>query len=201
MRLNRARWALGVLAGAALLLATARLPDRAGMTAIYVLLGVIPGAALTLLFRPATRLLSAIVLGLAIGPLASGLAGWGLLALGVPIRIAFALTAGAGLAMLAAARPAPAEVRNDAAELSLSPSVFLGALLAVLVIAPPLFNPWISMRGDAWTHSGIVWQIAERGVPAAEPRFGIPCHYVDPALFLAMMSAARAMRRSGSCRC
>ena len=52
------RWALGTLTGMALLAAGALLPGRAGMTALFVLLGVIPGLGLTLLLRPATRLFS-----------------------------------------------------------------------------------------------------------------------------------------------
>jgi len=194
--MTRARAPIATLALAGALAAAATLPGRAGLTALYVLIAVLPGVGLAGTLRPRTTPVATWVLGLAIGPLAAGLAGWGLLGLGVPIRAAALAVGAAGVALMVLAslvRPADAAARADAAELALPGPLALGAVLAVMVLTPPLFNPWISMRGDAWTHAGIVWQIVERGVPAMEPRFaGISCHYVWILhVALALLSAVR----------
>src|SRR5262249_20423331 len=61
--------------------------------------------------------------------------------------------------------------------------------IAVAVALPFLVNRYVPVRGDAWTHAGLVWEIVHRGLPPEDPRFaGSPLHYVwFFHLFLALL--------------
>src|SRR5262249_34344556 len=53
-------------------------------------------------------------------------------------------------------------------------SLGLGAVVAL----PALVNRYVPIRGDAWTHAGLVWEIVQRGIPPEDPRFaGLALNY------------------------
>jgi hypothetical protein len=132
-------------------------------------------------------------LGLALSPLVATAAAVPLMRAGVELRSSASVVVAFGIVLIAAAelvrrrspgmRPAESPRRADAPDLHGTPDgtfVLLWSLaLAAVVAIPPLVNRYVPVRGDAWTHAGIVWEIIVRGVPPEDPRFaGLPINYV-----------------------
>jgi len=147
----------------------------------YLALGLLPGLAAADLLAPRTRLALRLALGLALAPLVASVLAWVLIAFRVEMatasRIVFA--AAALLVMgLARRRTPPTAIADDDPGALPAGAWAIGLGLALLVAIPPLVNAYIRVRGDTWTHAGIVMTILERGVPPEDPRFaGIPLHY------------------------
>lgn len=166
-----ARWAPPWLAG------------WAADLAAYPLLGLLPGLALADTLLPAASRLGRLSLAFALAPLVAATAGWLLVAAGLDLaQAASAIAWAAGLLWVAAGagRRRVAEA-TAAGEESGVPRLawMLAAGLGVVVLLPPALNPYIAVRGDTWTHAGIVVRILERGLPPEDPRFAaIPLHYV-----------------------
>ena len=36
---------------------------------------------------------------------------------------------------------------------------------------PPLIDRWVVVHSDGWVHTGLVWELLERGFPPEDPRF------------------------------
>src|SRR5262245_12168216 len=157
------------------------LPGAAGDVSSFVWLGVFPGLALARLFLPAAPAGTRWTLGLALSPLAASVAGWALIAAGQPLTLAARMVAlgswivfaGGEVRALDAGDRAEAEAPND----RVAWAWLLGA--ALFVALPVLVNPWTRVRSDTWVHAGIVFDIAERGLPPQDPRFaGLQLNYV-----------------------
>ena len=184
------------------------LPGIPGAVALYPLLGVLPGLALAELVPLAEGALARWALALAVAPLVSTTAAFGLMEAGLSLAVAArAVAIGAWAVWLAlrlrrarrrGAAPAPAGAR-----FAVTFAIGAGAVIAAVM----LLNPWIRVRGDAWIHGGIIWQILERGIPPEDPRFaGLPLQYVwffnyfiallsslrggDPFVFMGLVNAA-----------
>ncbi len=175
--------------------------------ALYPLMGVVPGLALAEALPLARGTIARWALALSVAPLVSAASAWGLMQAGVSLPVAARVVAAGGwvlwLAVAWLRRPRPLEA--SAAGGTRFAAVF--ALIAGATIASVMvLNPWIRVRGDAWTHAGIVWQILERGIPPEDPRFaGLPLQYVwffnlfialltsfgagDPFLFMGLANA------------
>jgi hypothetical protein len=88
---------------------------------------------------------------------------------------------GAGLAWIGlelGARHFETEV-DPGEEKWLRRALMLAAGFAALVAIPPLLDPWILARSDAWVHGSLVWELLDRGFPPEDPRFaGLTLNYV-----------------------
>jgi hypothetical protein len=170
------------------------LPGSAGAWALYPALGLFPGLAAACLLPLEGGAVARLALGLAVAPLVSAVAGWALVAAGVPLPIAARAVAVAGWAAWAALAWRGPRVAKDGAREPGARFALLWALGAALTVGLTLFcNPYLRVRSDAWTHAGIVWEILERGIPPQDPRFaGMPLNYVwFFNLFIAMASTLR----------
>lgn len=162
--------------------------------AAYPLLGVLPGLALSDTLLPAASRFTRLSLALALAPLVVAAAGWLLLGAGLELpRAAWAIAWAAGLLWVAAGarRPSPVTADEETGVPRLAWALALG--LGLVVLLPPVLNPYIAVRGDTWTHAGIVMRILDRGLPPEDPRFAaIPLHYVwFYNLFIAMLCGLR----------
>lgn len=157
------------------------IPGVVGDLAAYLALGMVPGLAAADLLAPRTPLSLRLAIALALAPLVTGTIGWLALAFRVELttaaRVAFA--AGAWILLLhARRRTEPPAVRDDDPDDVPAAAWGIGAALAALVAIPPIVNAYVLVRGDTWTHAGIVMTILEQGVPPEDPRFaGITLHY------------------------
>jgi len=70
-------------------------------------------------------------------------------------------------------------------------TVLMLGLFALVI--PPLAHEWARVKGDGWTHAGIVYQILERGVPPEDPRWaGQIMNYVwFYNFFIALLTGVR----------
>jgi hypothetical protein len=193
VRLSAAVWPVAVTFG--LGVAGLCVPGPVGDVAAFVWLGLFPGLALARLLLPAAANSARWTLGVALAPLTSAVAGWALLAGGQPLPTAARLVAIGGWFLFAGGEaraltrrePAPADAPGDRV-------VWGWALAAAAFVAlPGLLNAWTRVRSDSWVHAGIVWEIAERGIPPQDPRFaGLSLNYVwFYNLFLALLGALR----------
>lgn len=158
-------------------------PGWPGDLAAYPWLGLLPGLVLSEAFLPAASRLARLSVGFALAPLTSAVVGWLLVSAGLDLpRAAWTIAGAAGALWVAlGARRRDAAHAAVAGEESGVPRLAwaLAAGLGLVVLLPPLLNPYIAVRGDTWTHAGIVVRILERGLPPEDPRFaGIPLHYV-----------------------
>ena len=171
------------------------LPGVAGDIAAFVWLGVFPGLALTRLFLPGTSVSTRWTLGLALAPLATAVAGWALLRAGHPLPTAARLIALGGWFLFAGGEARGFAARASSADDAPGDRHAWGwALIAAAFVAlPMLLSEWARVRSDSWVHAGIVWEIAERGIPPQDPRFaGLPLNYVwFYNLFIALVGALR----------
>lgn len=89
-------------------------------------------------------------------------------------RVVLALLALLALtASILTARP-PAEPVARLQRAELLPALVWTALVAGLLLSNPALPP----RADGWFHAGVVWQVAERGLPPEDPYFaGLPLLY------------------------
>jgi hypothetical protein len=159
----------------------------------YLGLGLLPGLALGNVcgrFSLGAR----VTLGLALSPLLACAIAVPLLGAGVELRTAAMWITGLGA--IAAALTEWLRARTA----TLPPDTLRGTPdgryvawwclgIALAVAFPPLVNRYVAVRGDAWTHAGLVWEIIHRGLPPEDPRFaGQPLHYVwFFHLFLALL--------------
>ncbi|MEQ1833412.1 MAG: hypothetical protein ABL977_10190, partial [Candidatus Eisenbacteria bacterium] len=161
----------------------------------FVWLGVVPGLALVRLFLPGAGALTRWTLGLALAPLAATAAGWALVSAGHPLQTAARLVAMGGWFLFAGgeARGFTARPASDNECPSDRMHVAWAVLAAAFVAAPMLLSEWARVRSDSWVHAGIVWEIAERGLPPQDPRFaGLPLNYVwFYNLFIALLVELR----------
>ncbi len=179
-----------------------------GAIALYPLLGVVPGLALAEALPLAPGAVARWALALAVAPLVSTGAAWGLMQAGLSLPAAArAVAAGAWVLWLAllwrGGRRAGDPDFTGGARFAATFAILAGATIAAVM----LINPWIRVRGDAWIHTGIIWQILERGIPPEDPRFaGLPLQYVwffnffiallatfgrgDPFVFMGLTNAA-----------
>lgn len=193
MRLSRA---VGhVAATFALGLAGLFLPGTAGDVLSFVWLGAFPGLAFAHLVLPGAPAATRWVLGLALSPLVSAVLGWALVAAGQPLPVAARLVAMAGWILYAGGEArrlaTPARGVTDAPAAA---GVWAWSLAAAAFVAVPLASSeWLRVRSDTWVHVGIVWEIAERGIPPQDPRFaGLPLNYVwFYNLFVALAGSLR----------
>jgi hypothetical protein len=164
-------------------LASEWLPGVPGQLAQVPLLGAFPGLALAWALFPSASRTARWVIGLALAPLVSSVAGWALMAGGGdPAVAARVIGWAAWLAwVVRMSRPRRPEALLDSGlEVPGSGTVaFVGVALAVAVAVPHFVNPWMLVKSDAWNHAGIVYQILERGMPPEDPRFsGLRLNYV-----------------------
>ena len=157
------------------------LPGVLGDWCLFPALGVFPGMALATLLPLERGTFARWALGLAVSPLVSTVAAWALMSAGLPLP-ASAL----GVAVLGWALWLLAELR-EAHRSGTAPESREGLRFAwgwsagaAAVIAAVMFvNPYLRIRGDAWVHGGIIWEIIERGIPPQDPRFaGLTLSYV-----------------------
>ncbi len=183
------------------------LPGPAGDVVAFVWLGVFPGLALVRLLLPGSSPTTRWTLGLALAPFAATVVGWALLQAGHSLTTAARLVALGGWFLFAGGEArgfsqrsdsyddAPDDAPNDAPdEAPADRSAWGWALLAATFVAVPmLLSLWARTRSDNWVHAGIIWEIAERGVPPQDPRFaGLPLNYVwFYNLFIAMLGSLR----------
>lgn len=156
-------------------------PGLPGTIGAYTWLGVFPGLAVARLLAPRAGALVRWTLGLALSPLVSALAGWGLIASGQPIETAARVVGLAGWVLFASseARRAATDVQDpDGAPASRFAVGWIVAC-AVFVALPALANAWILVRSDTWIHAALVREIERHGLPPQDPRFaGLPLNYV-----------------------
>ena len=193
MRLLRAVWPLAVTF--ALGVAGLFLPGVAGDVAAFVWLGVFPGLALGRLFLPGAPRATRWILGVALAPLASTVVGWALVQSGQPLTTAARIVGLGGWFLFAGgearALGSPPATDDDARG---DWRVWGWVLAATAFVAlPMLVSEWARVRSDSWVHAGIVWEIAERGLPPQDPRFaGLPLNYVwFYNLFIALLGSIR----------
>jgi hypothetical protein len=171
------------------------LPGAAGDVPAFVWLGVFPGLALARLLLPAAPAGTRWTLGLALSPLAASVAGWVLLRAGNPLPVAARIVALGGWILFAAGESRSlAGGERSGADAPGDRAAWAWGLAAALFVALPLFvDPWTRFRSDTWVHTGIVFEISERGVPPQDPRFaGLPLNYVwFYNLFIALLDALR----------
>ena len=149
------------------------LPGVLGDWCLFPALGVFPGMALATLLPLERGTFARWALGLAVSPLVSTVAAWALMSAGLPLP-ASAL----GVAVLGWALWLLAELR-EAHRSGTAPESREGLRFAwgwsagaAAVIAAVMFvNPYLRIRGDAWVHGGLIWEIIERGIPPQDPRF------------------------------
>ena len=166
-----------------------------GDVASFAWLGVFPGLALVRLLLPGAPPATRWTLGVALSPLAASVAGWALLHTGQSLQASARLVAMAGWLLfaggearaVAGAAPAAADAPGDR-------HAWGWMIAAMAFVAIPLASSdWVRVRSDTWIHAGIVWEIAERGIPPQDPRFaGLPLNYVwFYNLFIALSGALR----------
>jgi hypothetical protein len=180
---------LGLLA-----LASRFFPAPFGALLAYVGLGLLPGLGVATLIMPAWSLGARLTLGLALSPLVATLLALPMLQAGLDLSAAASAVVVIAVATLVVASLRDRGASGGAvapggdAELPLealrgTPDgrfVLLWSLgLAVAVAIPALVNRYVPIRGDAWIHAGIVWEIVHRGLPPEDPRFaGLTLNYV-----------------------
>ncbi len=167
------------------------LPGIPGAWGVFPLLGVIPGLVAARALPLADGPLARWALGLAAAPLVTTVAAWLLMAAGLSLP-----HAGLAVAVLAWLAWALQEARATATPSTEKGERFVWkwALGGALAIAVVLFaNPILRVRGDAWVHGGIVWEIVERGLPPQDPRFaGLTLNYVwFYNYFIALLASLR----------
>ena len=170
-------------------------PGTWGDVSAVVWLGVFPGMALARLLLPGAPALTRWTLGVTLSPLAASVAGWALLRAGQPLPDVARLV-GMGGWLLFAGGEARALLRHPhaAADAPSDRGAWAWIAAAAVFVALPLFaSPYMLVRSDSWVHVGIVWEIAERGIPPQDPRFaGLPLNYVwFYNLYVALASAVR----------
>lgn len=170
-------------------------PGPAGDVAAFVWLGVFPGLALTRLLLPGASASTRWTLGLALSPFAAATVGWALLHAGHPLPTAARLVAIGGWFLFAGGEARGFVARGVPADDAPGDRAAWGwaVAAAAFVALPMLLDPWLRMRSDSWVHAGIVWEIAERGIPPQDPRFaGLPLNYVwFYNLFIALLGSLR----------
>jgi hypothetical protein len=167
-------------------------PPLSGLLA-YAGLGLLPGLGVANLIAEGWSLGARFTLGLALSPLVATAAAVPLMRAGVELRSSASVAVAVGVILIAAAElvrrrspgmpPAESHRRADAPDLHGTPDgafVLLWSLaLAAVVAIPPLVNRYVPVRGDAWVHAGIIWDIVHHGVPPEDPRFaGLTLNYV-----------------------
>jgi hypothetical protein len=171
------------------------LPGTPGDVAAFVWLGVFPGLALAHLLLPGATPATRWTLGVALAPLATAVTGWALVRAGLPLQTAARLVAVGGWLLFAGGEARSLAARDRGADDAPGDRVAWGWALAAaaFVVLPALVNAWTRVRSDSWVHAGIVWEIAERGLPPQDPRFaGAPLHYLwFYNLFLALLHTLR----------
>ena len=161
--------------------AGAFLPGVAGDWCLFPALGVFPGMALATWLPLERGTFARWVLGLAVSPLVSTVAAWALMSAGLPLPAAARVAAVLGWALWLLAelrearRSGPATESREGLRFAWGWSAgAAGAVAAVMFV-----NPYLRIRGDAWVHGGIIWEIVERGIPPQDPRFaGLTLNYV-----------------------
>jgi hypothetical protein len=165
--------------------------------AVFGLLAVllVPAIGLARHLAPRRPLLTRVLIGLTLAPLAGCLPALGLAALTrMPLATAISLitfvwVVVAGLELSKKSDTEPREGTNPGAW-----SAVVAILAVVLVALPPLLIPFVRYWSDAWFHAAAAIEIAERGFPPHDPNFaGIPFYY--PWFFHGML--AILMRVSG----
>lgn len=148
---------------------------------LFPLLGVFPGVALATMLPLERGTLARWTLGLALSPLVAAGAAWALMSAGLPLPAAARIVAVAGLALWLLAELREAQRDGSGVEtreglrFAWCWSIGAAAVVAVVMFA----NPFLRVRGDAWVHGGIIWEILERGIPPQDPRFaGLTLNYV-----------------------
>ena len=171
-----------------------------GDLAAYLALGLLPGLAAADLLAPRTGLALRLALGFALAPLVTTAIAWPLMTAGIDMQSAakIALVAAALLLMLHSRWQPEAPTPSGSDDPGQVPAAAwgIGLALAALVAIPPIVNAYVLVRGDTWTHAGIVMTILERGVPPEDPRFaGIALHYPwFYNFFIALLDAVRGER-------
>ena len=169
-------------------------PGPVGDVAAFAWLGLFPGLALARLLMPLAPRATRWTLGVALSPLVSAVVGWALLQAGHPMASAARLVGMGGWILFAGGEARLLHARETTDEAPGDRGAWAWALLAAAFVAlPMLLSEWARVRSDGWVHAGIVWEIAERGVPPQDPRFaGLPLNYVwFYNLFLALVVALR----------
>ena len=157
------------------------LPGVVGDWCLFPALGLFPGMALATLLPLERGTFARWVLGLAVSPLVSTVAAWALMSAGLPLPASALGVAALGWALWLLAELREARRGGTAPESREGLWFAWGwSAGAAAVIAAVMFvNPYLRIRGDAWVHGGIVWEIIERGIPPQDPRFaGLTLNYV-----------------------
>lgn len=169
-------------------------PGPLGDVAAFAWLGLFPGLALARLLMPLAPRATRWTLGAALAPLVSAGFGWALLQAGHPMATAARLVGMGGWILFAGGEARLLHARTTDDDAPGDRGAWGWMLLAVAFVAlPMLLSEWARVRSDGWVHAGLVWEIAERGVPPQDPRFaGLPLNYVwFYNLFLALVVSLR----------
>ncbi len=175
------RFPIVVPALAALVAAGWFMPGVIGDWGLFPMLGVFPGVALATMLPLERGAFARWTLGLALSPLVVTAAAWALMSAGLTLPAAARIVAVAGLALWVLAELREARRDGSAGEtregLRFAWCWSIGAAAVVAVVM--FVNPYLRIRGDAWVHAGIIWEIIERGIPPQDPRFaGLTLNYV-----------------------
>jgi hypothetical protein len=171
------------------------LPGTPGAWALFPLLGLLPGLAAARLVPLEPGGLARAAVALAASPLIATTAAYPLLRAGLGLASA-AQVVGAlswavwvALEWRAARAAAPPREAVPATRLAWGWAAGGGLLVALVLFS----DPWLRLRGDAWVHGGIIWDLIERGMPPEDPRFaGMTLNYVwFFNLFIALLASVR----------
>jgi len=169
------------------------LPGLLNQLVLYAWLGLLPGLALCSVLTPCVDLVTRVGLSLALSPVVSAAAGWGLIHAGLSIGAAArAIGVGGGLGAAAALALRSRGEPDEPVTVPRS-AVAWAATLGAVLIAIPILNPFILVRSDSWLHGGIVMELLTRGMPPEDPRMaGLGLNYVwFFNLFIALLTSWR----------
>ena len=146
---------------------------------VYPWLGIFPGLALVLWRMPRDPASVRWTVALCISPLISTVAAWALIRAGFGVTPAALLVSMAGWIGCAVAVLRTPQASDPSREGVPGAVVAWGIGLAAILLAIPVINPYIFVRGDSWIHGGIVAELLERGFPPEDARMaGLRLNYV-----------------------
>ncbi|UCG51802.1 MAG: hypothetical protein JSW58_16790 [Candidatus Latescibacterota bacterium] len=147
----------------------------------YLIISLVPGAALYWLVAKETDLLEALLAALALSPILIAVTATGAMLAGVSFRLTTTfllfLTCILGLFALWRRPTLVAATRLDRRHVLALLAVFL--VVSVAISYPAFTRESWRMRSDAWFHGAVVAQITDFGIPPEDPyAVGLPLQYM-----------------------